>query len=144
MIVCETNSLSTTDLLKRAVASETFKEQSERKNWSFSTKYGQCYINCQARIQYLKEVSQTDEIVVFPFISSSGMFDLSYVSLSENRFQDPRYASVSLLLLTNQYKYTGWVRKVESWILVERFKPSNTGLLPVTGCFCYSPEYRWY
>ena len=27
MIVCETNSLSTTDLLRRAVASETFKEK---------------------------------------------------------------------------------------------------------------------
>ena len=114
MIVCEANSLSTTELLKRTVASETFKEQSERKNWSFSTKYGQYYINCQARIQYLKEVSQTDKIVVFPFISNSGMFDLSYVSLSENRFQDPRYASVSLLLLIDQYKYTGWVLKVES------------------------------
>ena len=29
--MCETNSLSTTDLLRRAVASETFKEQSEKK-----------------------------------------------------------------------------------------------------------------
>ena len=43
MIVCETNSLSTTDLLRRAVASETFKEQSEKKNWFFTTKYGRCY-----------------------------------------------------------------------------------------------------
>ena len=43
MIVCEVNSLSTTDLPRRAVASETFKEHSEKKNWSFSTKYGQCY-----------------------------------------------------------------------------------------------------
>ena len=38
MIVCEANSLSTTDLPRRALASEPFKEQSERKNWSFTTK----------------------------------------------------------------------------------------------------------
>ena len=34
-IVCEANCRSTTDLPRRAVASETSKEQSERKNWSF-------------------------------------------------------------------------------------------------------------
>ena len=65
----------------------------------------------QARIQHLKEVSQTEEIVVFPFISTSGVFDLSYASLPEHRCQDPRYASVSLLLLIDQYKCTGWVLK---------------------------------
>ena len=43
--VCETNSLSATDLPRRAVASETFKKKSERTNWSFTTKYGQCYIS---------------------------------------------------------------------------------------------------
>ena len=35
----------TTDLPRRVVASETFKEQRERKNWFFTTKYGQCYIS---------------------------------------------------------------------------------------------------
>ena len=45
MIVCETNSLSTTDLPRRTVASKTFKEQSKRKNWSFTTKYGQCFMS---------------------------------------------------------------------------------------------------
>ena len=32
-----------------------------------------------------KKVSQTDEIVVFPFIWNSAVFDLSHVSLSELR-----------------------------------------------------------
>ena len=45
MIVCEANSLSTTDLARRAVASENFKEQSETKYWSFTTTYGQCHIS---------------------------------------------------------------------------------------------------
>ena len=56
----------------------------------------------QARIQHLKEVSQTDEIAVFPFISNSGVFGFSHVSLSELRCQDPRYASDFLLLLIDQ------------------------------------------
>ena len=30
----------------------------------------------QARIQHLKEVSQVDEIAVFPFVSNSDVFDL--------------------------------------------------------------------
>ena len=38
-------------------------------------------------------VSQTDEIAVFPFIWNSDVFDLSHVSLSEPRYQDPRHAS---------------------------------------------------
>ena len=83
----------------------------------------------------MKEVSQTDETVEFPFISNSGEFDLSHVSLSEHRFQDPRYASVPLLLLIDQYKYTGWVLKcatsVENSISVESIKSSFTGLLPI-------------
>ena len=64
----------------------------------------------QARIQHLKEVSQTDEILVFPFISNSDMFYLSQVSSSKIRGQDPRYATVFLLLI-DQCKYTGWVLK---------------------------------
>ena len=64
----------------------------------------------QPRIQHLKEVSQTDEIVVFPFISNSDMFYLSQVSSSKIRGQDPRYATVFLLLI-DQCKYTGWVLK---------------------------------
>ena len=43
--MCETSSLSTTDLPRKAIADETFREQSERKNWSFTIKYGQCYIS---------------------------------------------------------------------------------------------------
>ena len=45
MILCKANSLSTTALPRRAVASKTFKEQSKRKTWSFTTKYGQCYLS---------------------------------------------------------------------------------------------------
>ena len=45
MIVSETNRLITSDLPRRAVANETFKEQSERNNLSFTTKYGQYYIS---------------------------------------------------------------------------------------------------
>ena len=51
--------------------------------------------------QHLKEVSQTVEIVVFPFISNSEVFGLSHVSLSELRCLDTRspifccYSSVS-------------------------------------------------
>ena len=45
MILCEASSLSTTDLPRRAIANETFKELSERKNWYFTTKYSQCYIS---------------------------------------------------------------------------------------------------
>ena len=45
MIACDANSLGTTDLPSRAVASKTFKEQSEIKNWSLNTKFGQCYIS---------------------------------------------------------------------------------------------------
>ena len=41
--MCEASSLSTTDIPRTATANETFKEQSERKNWSFTIKYGQCY-----------------------------------------------------------------------------------------------------
>ena len=59
----------------------------------------------QARTQHLKEVSQTDKIVGFPFISNSDVFDLSYESLSELRCQDPRCASDFSLLLISQYKY---------------------------------------
>ena len=40
MIMCETSSLSTADLPRRAIAKETFKQQSERKNWPFTTNYG--------------------------------------------------------------------------------------------------------
>ena len=84
----------------------------------------------------MKDVSQTDKIVVFPFISNSDVFDISHVSLSEHRCQDRRYASVSLLLLIDQYKYTGWVLKcatsIENLISAERFKSSITGLLPIT------------
>ena len=47
-------------------------------------------------------LGQTDEIVVFSFISNSDVFDLSHVSLSELRCQDPRYASDFLLLLIDQ------------------------------------------
>ena len=53
----------------------------------------------QPRIQHLKEVSQTDEIVLFSFISNSDMFYLSQVSLSKIRGQDPRYATIFLLLI---------------------------------------------
>ena len=56
----------------------------------------------QARIQDLKEVSQVDEIAVFPFVSNSDVFDLSHVSLSELRCQRPRYASHFMLLLIDQ------------------------------------------
>ena len=56
----------------------------------------------QARIQDLKEVSQVDEIAVFPFVSNSDVFDLSHVSLSELRCQHPRYASDFMLLLIDQ------------------------------------------
>ena len=56
----------------------------------------------QARIQHLKEVSQVDEIAVFPFVSNSDVFDLSHVSLSELRCQHPRYASDFMLLLIDQ------------------------------------------
>ena len=42
----------------------------------------------------LKEVSQTDKILVFSFISNLDVFDLSHVSLSEHKCQDPRCASV--------------------------------------------------
>ena len=70
------------------------------------------------------------------FIWNSGVFDLSHVSLSEHRCQDPRYASASLLLLIYQHKYAGWVlicaTSVWNWISVERFKTSITGLLPIT------------
>ena len=49
MIVSETNRLITSDLPRRAVASvqraNSFKEQSERNNLSFTTKYGQYYIS---------------------------------------------------------------------------------------------------
>ena len=44
----------------------------------------------QAQMQHLKEVSQVDEITVFPFVSNSDVFDLSQVSLSELRRQHPR------------------------------------------------------
>ena len=64
----------------------------------------------QARIQHLKEVSQTEEIVLFPFISNSDIFYSSQVSLSMIRGQDPRYAT-DFLLLIHQGKYTGWVPK---------------------------------
>ena len=47
-------------------------------------------------------LGQTDEIVMFPFISNSDVFDLSHVSLSVLRCQDPRYASDFLLLLIDQ------------------------------------------
>ena len=47
----------------------------------------------QARIQHLKEVSQTEEIVMFPFISFSDIFYLSQVSLSKVRDQDSRYGT---------------------------------------------------
>ena len=56
----------------------------------------------QARIHHLKEVSQVDETAVFPFVSNSHMFDLSHVSLSELRCQDPRYASDFMMLLIDQ------------------------------------------
>ena len=59
----------------------------------------------KARTQHSKEVSQTDEIIGFPFISNSDVFGLTYESLSELRCQDPRYASDFSLLLINQYKY---------------------------------------
>ena len=38
MIVCETNNLSAADPPRRAVASKTVIEQTERKNWFFTTK----------------------------------------------------------------------------------------------------------
>ena len=55
-----------------------------------------------------KEVIQTDKILVFSFISNLDVFDLSHVSLSEHKCQDPRCASVFLLLVD---QYTGWVLK---------------------------------
>ena len=51
--------------------------------WKDSSKFK----NIHTRILHLKEVSQTDEIVVFPFISDSDVFDLSHVSLSELRIR---------------------------------------------------------
>ena len=45
----------------------------------------------QVRIQYSKEVNQIDDIVGFPFISISDVFDLSHVSLV--RYQDLRHTS---------------------------------------------------
>ena len=90
----------------------------------------------QARTQHSKEVSQTDKIVGFPFISNSDVFDLSYESLSELRCQDPRCASDFSLLLISQYKYIRWMLKcatsLENWMSVKRFKSSNTSLLPIT------------
>ena len=56
----------------------------------------------QARIKYLKEVSQFDEIAVFPFVSNSDLFDLSHLSLSELRRERPRYASDFMMLLIDQ------------------------------------------
>ena len=53
-------------------------------------------------MHYLKEVSSTDEIAVFPFISNSDVFDLSDVSLSELKSQRPRYTSDFLLPLIDQ------------------------------------------
>ena len=41
----------------------------------------------------LKEVIQTDKILGFSFISNLDVFDLSHVSLSEHKCQDPRCAS---------------------------------------------------
>ena len=43
--MCEADTLSTKDLPGWAVGSDTFKEQSERKNWSYTTKYDQCYMS---------------------------------------------------------------------------------------------------
>ena len=51
--------------------------------WKDSSKFK----NIHTRILHLKEVSQTDEIVVFPFISDSDVFDLSHVSISELRIR---------------------------------------------------------
>ena len=53
-------------------------------------------------LQSFNIFGQTDEIVVFSFILNSDVFDLSHVSLSELRCQDPRYASDFLLLLIDQ------------------------------------------
>ena len=53
-------------------------------------------------LQSFNILGQTDEIVVFSFILNSDVFDLSHVSLSELRCQDPRYASDFLLLLIDQ------------------------------------------
>ena len=56
----------------------------------------------QARMQHLREVSQVDENAVFPFVSNSGVFDLSHVSLSEVRCQHRRYVFNFMLLLIDQ------------------------------------------
>ena len=56
----------------------------------------------QAWIQHLREVSQVDEIAVFPFVSNSDVFELSHASLSELRCQHLRHASDFMLLLTDQ------------------------------------------
>ena len=73
---------------------------------------------------------------MYPFIWNSDVFDLSDVLSSEHKCQDPRYASVFLLLLTTQYKYAEWVltcaTSVENWISLEKFKSSNTALLSIT------------
>ena len=47
----------------------------------------------QAWIEHLKEVSQNGGVLVLPFISNSDLSNLSRVSLSELRCQDPTNAS---------------------------------------------------
>ena len=71
MILCEASSLSTTDLPWRAIANETFKEQSERKNWSFTTKYSQCYISL---IQHFVMTSLSGKIVSINAVVNSAKF----------------------------------------------------------------------
>ena len=83
------------------------------------------FFEYQAWIQHLKEVSQTEKIVVFPFITNSHVFHLSLVSLSEIWCQDHRYASDFLLLLT----YVSWtlnlsgkIQILKYWLTVNYFK----------------------
>ena len=60
------------------------------------------FLGLLAQMQHLKEVSQTDEIAEFLFISNFDVFDLSHASLSELGCQGPRYGSDFLLLLIDQ------------------------------------------